>query len=85
MDGCSITGGYIYRGSEISELYGRYIFGDYCTGKVWSFRLKDDKITDFVDHTSDLLNSINKNGTIKTLTLVMKADLLAVVWISPKF
>ena len=35
--GCSVTGGYVYRGSQIPELNGQYIFGDYCTGKVWSF------------------------------------------------
>ncbi len=39
--GCSVTGGYVYRGSQIPELYGHYIFGDYCTGKVWSFKVKD--------------------------------------------
>ena len=34
-DGCSITGGYVYRGTEIPGLYGAYVFGDYCSGKVW--------------------------------------------------
>ena len=60
MDGCSITGGYIYRGTRIKSLYGRYIFGDYCTGKIWSFKKIGDEITDFKDHTNELLNSINK-------------------------
>lgn len=34
--GCSITGGYIYRGSVISDLTATYLFGDYCTGIVWA-------------------------------------------------
>ena len=34
-DGCSITGGYVYRGSAIPELQGSYIFGDYCSGLTW--------------------------------------------------
>ncbi len=34
--GCSVTGGYVYRGNEIKELYGKYIFGDFCTGTIWS-------------------------------------------------
>ncbi len=33
--GCSVTGGYVYRGQEIKELYGKYIFGDFCTGTIW--------------------------------------------------
>ena len=34
--GCSITGGYIYRGNQIKSLYGLYIFSDFCTGKIWA-------------------------------------------------
>jgi hypothetical protein len=33
---CSIIGGYVYR-SDFSALRGRYFFGDFCTGRVWSF------------------------------------------------
>jgi hypothetical protein len=36
-DGCSITGGYVYRGSAVPALRGRYFFGDYCSGKLWSY------------------------------------------------
>ena len=34
--GCSVTGGYVYRGGAIKDLYGKYIFGDFCSGTVWS-------------------------------------------------
>ena len=34
--GCSITGGYVYRGTQIPELIGHYLFGDFCSGRVWS-------------------------------------------------
>ena len=34
--GCSITGGYVYRGSEVPELAGRYVYGDYCSGRIWA-------------------------------------------------
>jgi len=34
--GCAITGGYVYRGTMIRELVGRYVFGDYCSGRLLS-------------------------------------------------
>ncbi len=34
--GCSITGGYVYRGCELGDAYqGKYFFSDYCTGTIW--------------------------------------------------
>jgi glucose/arabinose dehydrogenase len=36
-DGCAaVVGGYVYRGTAIPSLRGRYVYGDFCTGKVWS-------------------------------------------------
>ncbi len=34
--GCSITGGYVYRGTQIENLIGRYVFGDFCSGRIWT-------------------------------------------------
>ena len=34
--GCSITGGYVYRGPTVPELTGKYIYADYCSKTVWS-------------------------------------------------
>jgi glucose/arabinose dehydrogenase len=36
--GCSITGGYVYRGSAIPEIQGHYFYSDFCQGWVRSFR-----------------------------------------------
>jgi hypothetical protein len=33
--GCSVTGGYVYRGSAIPRLQGTYLYGDFCSGRVW--------------------------------------------------
>ncbi|MGD0122131.1 MAG: PQQ-dependent sugar dehydrogenase [Candidatus Limnocylindrales bacterium] len=33
--GCAIIGGYVYRGTAHPELYGRYFFGDECSGHIW--------------------------------------------------
>src|SRR5207248_4450969 len=37
----SLTGGYIYHGTRLPELAGAYIYGDFDTGRVWSFRALD--------------------------------------------
>jgi glucose/arabinose dehydrogenase len=37
-DGCSVTGGYVYRGTEQPGLGGFYLFGDYCSGNLWAIR-----------------------------------------------
>lgn len=35
-NGCSVTGGFVYRGSDFPDLYGHYIYTDYCSGRIWS-------------------------------------------------
>lgn len=51
---CSVTGGYVYRGTAFPELAGTYFFGDYCSGEVWSLRYGGNTVTDFRDRTSEL-------------------------------
>jgi len=36
--GCSVTGGYVYRGTAVPALAGRYLYGDFCSGRIWSIR-----------------------------------------------
>jgi len=37
--GCAVTGGFVYRGSAIPDLAGRYVFGDYCSGDITALDL----------------------------------------------
>ncbi|OGO52775.1 MAG: hypothetical protein A2148_05160 [Chloroflexi bacterium RBG_16_68_14] len=40
--GCSVTGGYVYRGSALPELVGWYVYGDFCSGNVWAVDTADE-------------------------------------------
>jgi uncharacterized repeat protein (TIGR03806 family) len=40
----SITGGLVYYGSRLKELYGYYIYCDYATGTVWGFQYKNNQV-----------------------------------------
>ncbi|MCP4092462.1 MAG: PQQ-dependent sugar dehydrogenase [Planctomycetes bacterium] len=60
---CSVTGGYVYRGSAIPALDGVYFYGDYCSGGVGSFRVADGKQVGRVNH-SDNFNINRKLATL---------------------
>lgn len=36
--GCSVTGGYVYRGAALPVLNGAYLFGDFCSGLIWALQ-----------------------------------------------
>lgn len=37
-EGCSVTGGYVYDGEFVPSLTGWYVFGDYCSGRIWGLK-----------------------------------------------
>lgn len=43
--GCSVTGGYVYREDKIPSLEGHYIYGDYCSGNIWALNYADNTVT----------------------------------------
>lgn len=52
--GCSITGGFVYRGTAIPELDGHYFYADWCGQWVRSFRLAGGSVTAETDWTAEL-------------------------------
>ncbi len=66
-DGCSVTGGVVYRGTSLPGWDGRYVFGDFCEGWIRSFRLESGRAVDVQDHTPELgtvprLSSFGEDG-----------------------
>lgn len=64
-EGCSVTGGYVYRGAAIPELAGRYFYSDWCGGWLRSFMYENGVATDQRDHTGEVggLASVSSFGT----------------------
>ena len=58
--GCAVTGGYVYRGSALPDLVGRYFFGDFCAGWISSFTVVAGQVQGLEDHSAD-------TGTIPAL------------------
>ena len=46
-EGCSVTGGLVYRGRRIPQIAGCYFFSDYCSGWIRSFRYADGAVTEY--------------------------------------
>jgi uncharacterized repeat protein (TIGR03806 family) len=55
--GRSVTGGYVYYGSEVPELYGKYLYADYVSGRIWSLSYDGNTATEPVE----LINSSGLN------------------------
>jgi len=44
-NGCTVVGGYVYRGKTVPAAAGRYFYGDYCSGIVWSLTVKGTTVS----------------------------------------
>lgn len=76
--GCSVTGGYVYRGS-MTEWNGIYLYGDYCTGLIWGLIRSNDgwqkqqlfdmavSITSFGQDEAGEIYLVSDSGTIYRL------------------
>ena len=58
--GCSITGGYVYRGPHIRGLSGRYVYADYCSGNMWTLSTSGG--------SSRTVSSVVKDAGVQSIT-----------------
>jgi len=49
--GCSVTGGFVYRGKAVPAARGRYFYGDYCSGRMWSLKIVGGRATDVIQES----------------------------------
>jgi glucose/arabinose dehydrogenase len=63
MFGCSVTGGYVYRGTNIPSLVGIYLFGDFCEGKLWGMTENEngDWIASLITDTDFRISSFGED------------------------
>ena len=59
--GCSVAGGYVYRGDAVERMQGRYIYGDLCTGYVWTLKAGRDSASD-VRREDDVVEQVAAFG-----------------------
>jgi glucose/arabinose dehydrogenase len=80
-EGCTVVGGFVYRGRSRPADRGRYVLGDYCSGKIWSFRVSSGEardvrterfrvegLTSFGEGPSGELYAVAQSGTIYRIT-----------------
>lgn len=60
---CSISGGYVYRGTAIPTEVGAYFFADWCTGEVWTLRwTQGGGVSEVVDRTTEINADVTIGG-----------------------
>ena len=80
-EGCSVIGGYVYRGAELPFLNGVYLYGDFCSGEIWGLDYDgqavthrallaetDLRITSFGRDQAGNIYVLSRNSGIYTLT-----------------
>jgi glucose/arabinose dehydrogenase len=58
-DGCSVTGGVVYRGCRMPGYAGTYFYGDFCTGLIRSFRLQGGQVAEERDHSATVGRNVS--------------------------
>ncbi len=76
-EGCSITGGSVYRGSDptLTPLVGKYLFGDYCSRTIWSYDATAGREVLIADSGADISSmDVGPDGTQYVAALGLQSD-----------
>jgi glucose/arabinose dehydrogenase len=63
-EGCSVTGGHVYRGGDAPSLYGWYVFGDFCSNRVWALRWSEGAL----EEQMELTDMVDPEGRLRALS-----------------
>ena len=82
-EGCSITGGYVYRGKSIPYLNGTYLYGDYCSGTIWGINADNpEKVVVRILLDTDLnISSFGEDNSGEIYVVDLKGKIFKVVGI----
>ena len=61
IEGKSVTGGLVYRGSRLPQLVGAYLYADYMSGNIWALRLKPQTQNTKIARTSLLISAFGED------------------------
>jgi glucose/arabinose dehydrogenase len=83
--GCSVTGGYVYRGTAQPGLVGGYVFADYCSGNVWLIDARADEVLEprLVAETGRSVSSFGEDEAGELFATDLQGALLRVVAVAP--
>src|SRR3989442_7683742 len=66
---CAVTGGYVYRGANLPQIYGWYVYGDYCSGVIWAVNPADSSDPVLLVDTSVSISSFAERADGELLVL----------------
>ena len=82
-EGCSVTGGYVYRGLRTPSLYGAYVYGDFCSGKIWALRHDGTLVTERLELIDSGLN-ISSFGEDQAGEMFILSFDGKIYWLTPR-
>jgi glucose/arabinose dehydrogenase len=82
--GCSVTGGFVYRGTQ-SSLVGGYVFADYCSGNVWLIDARAGEVREprLVAETGRSISSFGEDEAGELFATDLQGELVRVVAAAP--